>query len=69
MLERFTDQARRAIVLAEEEARMLGHNWLGTEHILLGLIRERDGVAAQVLVKLGAELSGVREQVIDLISG
>ena len=69
MLERFTDQARRAIVLAEEEAGMLGHNWLGTEHILLGLIRERDGVAAQVLVKLGAELSGVREQVIDLISG
>ena len=69
MLERFTDRARRVVVLAQEEARMLNHNYIGTEHILLGLIRERDGVAAQVLVKLGAELSGVREQVIDLISG
>ena len=69
MFERFTDRARGVVVLAEEEARMLNHNWIGTEHILLGLIRERDGVAAQVLVKLGAELSGVREQVIELISG
>ena len=69
MFERFTDRARRVVVLAEEEARALDHNYIGTEHILLGLIRERDGVAAQVLVKLGAELSGVREQVIELISG
>jgi ATP-dependent Clp protease ATP-binding subunit ClpC len=69
MLERFTDRARRAIVLAEEEARMLNHNWVGTEHILLGLIREGDGVAAQVLVKLGADPNRVRQRVIQLISG
>ena len=69
MLERFTDQARRVVVLAEEEARMLDHNWIGTEHILLGLIREGHGVATLVLVKLGAELNRVRQQVIQLISG
>jgi len=67
MLERFTDQARRAIVLAEEEARMLGHNWLGTEHILLGLIREGDGVAAKALESLGIGLQGVRQQVEEII--
>jgi ATP-dependent Clp protease ATP-binding subunit ClpC len=50
MFERFTDQAWRVVVLAEEEARRLDHNWIGTEHLLLGLIREGDGMAAQVLV-------------------
>jgi ATP-dependent Clp protease ATP-binding subunit ClpA len=69
MLERFNDRARRVVVLAEEEARMLDHNWIGTEHILLGLIREGDGVAPQVLVRLGADLNRVRQQVIQLISG
>ena len=68
MLEWFTDRARRAVKLAEEEARRLDHNYIGTEHILLGLIREGDGVAAQVLVKLGADLNRVRQQVIQLIA-
>ena len=68
MFERFTDRARRVVVLAQEEARRLNHNYIGTEHILLGLIREGEGVAAQVLKKLGAELSQVRQTVIKLIS-
>src|ERR1700712_6021121 len=69
MFERFTDRARRVVVLAQEEARMLSHNYIGTEHILLGLIREGEGVAAQVLVKLGADLNRVRQQVLQLLSG
>jgi len=69
MFERFTNRARRAVVLAQEEARLLNHNYIGTEHILLGLVREGEGVAAQVLVKLGADLSRVRQQVIQLLSG
>src|SRR5436309_2095706 len=69
MFERFTDRARRVVVLAQEEARLLSHSYIGTEHILLGLIREGEGVAAQVLVKLGADLSRVRQQVIQLLSG
>ncbi len=69
MFERFTDRARRVVVLAQEEARMLSHNYIGTEHILLGLIHEGEGVAAQVLVKLGADLNRVRQQVIQLLSG
>src|SRR5918997_567669 len=69
MFERFTDRARRVVVLAQEEARQLGHNYIGTEHILLGLIREGEGVAAQVLNKLGADLNKVRQQVIQLLSG
>ncbi len=69
MFERFTDRARRVVVLAQEEARMLNHNYIGTEHILLGLIHEGEGVAAQVLVKLGADLNRVRQQVIQLLSG
>src|SRR6201992_1558159 len=69
MFERFTDRARRVVVLARAEARMLNHNHIGTEHILLGLIREGDGVAAQVLVKLGADLNRVRQQVIQLLHG
>src|SRR6185369_12943911 len=69
MFERFTDRSRRVIVLAQEEARMLDHNYIGTEHILLGLLREGDGVAAQVLVRLGADLNRVRQQVIQLLHG
>src|SRR2546421_207159 len=69
MFERFTDRARRVVVLAQEEARMLNHNYIGTEHILLGLIPEGEGVAAQVLVKLGADLNRVRQQVIQLLHG
>ncbi len=69
MFERFTDRARRAVDLAREEARMLNHTYIGTEHILLGLIREGEGVAAQVLVKLGADLNRVRQQVIQLLHG
>jgi len=62
MFERFSDGARRVVVLAQEEARMLNHTYIGTEHILLGLIREGDGAAAQVLVKLGADLNRVLER-------
>ena len=69
MFERFTDRARRVVVLPQEEARMLNHNYIGTEHILLGLIREGEGVAAQVLQKLGAELTKVRNSVIQLLNG
>ena len=68
MFERFTDRARRVIVLAQEEARELGHNYIGTEHILLGLIREGDGVAARVLAQLGAGPDRAREQVVRLLS-
>ena len=69
MLERFTNKARRVVVLAQEEARMLNHNSIGTEHILLGLICHGVGAAAQVLVKQGAELNRVRQQVIQLSDG
>src|ERR671918_740877 len=69
MFERFTDKARRVVVLAQEESRILNHNYIGTEHLLLGLIREGEGVAAQVLQRLGAELSKVRQQVVELLSG
>ena len=67
MLERFTDQARRVVVLAEEEARMLDHNWIGTEHLLLGVLREGDGVAARALESLGISLQPVRQQVEEII--
>ena len=67
MYERFTDQARRAVVQAQEEARMLNHNYIGTEHILLGLIHERDGVAAQALESLGISLDLVRQQIEEII--
>ena len=60
MFERFTDRARRAVVLAQEEARMLNHNYIGTEHLLLGLIHEGEGVAAQALESLGISLEAVR---------
>ena len=69
MFERFTERARKVVVLAQEEARLLNHNYIGTEHILLGLIREGNGVAAQVLMRLGADLSRVRQEVIQLLSG
>src|SRR5882724_2183999 len=63
----FTPRAKKVLDLADREARALGHHYIGTEHLLLGLIREGDGVAAQVLVKLGAEMNQVRQQVIQLL--
>jgi ATP-dependent Clp protease ATP-binding subunit ClpC len=67
MFERFTDRARRVVVLAQEEARMLNHNYIGTEHILLGLIHEGEGVAAKALESLGISLDAVRNQVEEII--
>jgi len=67
MFERFTDRARRVVVLAQEEARMLNHNYIGTEHILLGLIHEGEGVASKALESLGISLEGVRAQVEEII--
>jgi ATP-dependent Clp protease ATP-binding subunit ClpC len=67
MFERFTDRARRVVVLAQEEARQLNHNYIGTEHILLGLIHEGDGIAAQALESLGVRLDAVRDRVKEII--
>ncbi len=67
MFERFTDRARRVVVLAQEEARLLNHNYIGTEHILLGLIHEGEGVAAKSLESLGISLEAVRAQVEEII--
>jgi ATP-dependent Clp protease ATP-binding subunit ClpC len=67
MFERFTDRARRVVVLAQEEARLLNHNYIGTEHILLGLIHEGEGVAAKALESLGISLEAVRVQVQEII--
>jgi ATP-dependent Clp protease ATP-binding subunit ClpC len=67
MFERFTDRARRVVVLAQEEARMLNHNYIGTEHILLGLIHEGEGVAAKALEALNISLEAVRAQVEEII--
>ncbi|HDL41440.1 MAG TPA: ATP-dependent Clp protease ATP-binding subunit [Actinobacteria bacterium] len=67
MFERFTDRARRVVVLAQEEARLLNHNYIGTEHILLGLIHEGEGVAARALEGLGINLESVRSQVVEII--
>ncbi|MCB0988615.1 MAG: ATP-dependent Clp protease ATP-binding subunit [Microthrixaceae bacterium] len=67
MFERFTDRARRVVVLAQEEARLLNHNYIGTEHILLGLIHEGEGTAAKALESLGISLEGVRSQVEEII--
>ncbi len=67
VFERFTDRARRVVVLAQEEARMLNHNYIGTEHILLGLIHEGEGVAAKALESLGISLEAVRQQVEEII--
>ena len=65
----FTPRAKKVLELSLREALLLGHNYIGTEHILLGLIREGEGVAAQVLVKLGADLNRVRQQVNQLLAG
>jgi ATP-dependent Clp protease ATP-binding subunit ClpA len=67
MFERFSDRARRVVVLAQEEARMLNHDYIGTEHILLGLIHEGEGVAAKALESLGISLQAVRQQVEEII--
>jgi ATP-dependent Clp protease ATP-binding subunit ClpC len=67
MFERFTDRARRVVVLAQEEARLLNHSYIGTEHILLGLIHEGEGVAAKALETLGISLEAVRAQVEEII--
>jgi len=67
LFEKFTDKARRVVVLAQEEAKLLNHNYIGTEHILLGLIHEGEGVAAKALEALGINLEQVREQVQDII--
>jgi ATP-dependent Clp protease ATP-binding subunit ClpC len=67
VFERFTDRARRVVVLAQEEARLLNHNYIGTEHILLGLIHEGEGVAARALESMGVNLEGVRSQVVEII--
>jgi Clp amino terminal domain, pathogenicity island component len=67
MFERFTDRSRRVVVLAQEEARMLNHNYIGTEHLLLGLIHEGEGVAARALESLGISLEAVRQQVEEVI--
>jgi len=67
LFERFTDRARRVVVLAQEEARLLNHNYIGTEHILLGLIHEGEGVAARALESMGISLESVRSQVVEII--
>ena len=67
MFERFTDRARRVVVLAQEEARMLSHNYIGTEHILLGLIHEGEGVAARTLESMNISLEAVRRQIEEII--
>jgi ATP-dependent Clp protease ATP-binding subunit ClpC len=67
MFQRFSDGARRVVVLAQEESRRLNHHSIGTEHILLGLIREDEGTAAQVLQSLGLDLEAVRQQVAEIV--
>src|SRR6202042_1972024 len=67
LFERFTDRARRVLVLAQEEARLLNHSFIGTEHILLGLIHEGEGLAAKALESLGISLEAVREKVEETI--
>jgi ATP-dependent Clp protease ATP-binding subunit ClpC len=67
MFERFTDRARRVVVCAQEEARALDHNYIGTEHILLGLVRESGGVAVKALESLGISLETVRQRVEEII--
>ena len=67
MFERFTDRARRVVVLAQEEARLLNHSYIGTEHILLGLLNEGEGIAARALEGMGINLQAVRDQVVEII--
>jgi ATP-dependent Clp protease ATP-binding subunit ClpA len=67
VFERFTERARQVVVLAQEEARALRHNYIGTEHLLLGLLREEQGIGARVLESLGVTLDGVRAQVAEIV--
>src|SRR3974390_1558884 len=67
MFERFTDRARRVLVLAQEEARLLNHNFIGTEHLLLGLMHESEGVAAKALEPVGVSWEAVRAKVAETI--
>src|SRR5690554_3028597 len=67
MFGRFTERAQKAIYFAQEEAKQLLHNYVGTEHLLLGLIREKDGIAANVLINIGADLDTIRNFVVNLI--
>ena len=67
MFERFTNRARHVVVLSQEEARLLNHNYIGTEHILLGLLGEPDSIGGQVLASFGLTLDGVREEVVGKI--
>jgi ATP-dependent Clp protease ATP-binding subunit ClpC len=67
MFERFTERARQAVVLAQDEARALKHNYLGTEHLLLGLLREEEGIAARVLHDLDVTVDAVRAQVLRIV--
>jgi ATP-dependent Clp protease ATP-binding subunit ClpC len=67
VFERFTDRARRVVVLAQEEARLLHHDFIGTEHLLLGLVREDDGVAAKALEQLGISWEAARQGVLDIV--
>src|SRR5215468_11725989 len=67
MFERFTDRARRVVVLAQQEARLLGHDYIGTEHLLLGLLADGEGTAARALESLGVTLDAAREQVREII--
>jgi len=67
VFERFTERARQVVVLAQEEARILKHNYIGTEHILLGLLREEEGIAAYVLGGLGLTVEEVRRGVVGIV--
>ena len=67
MFERFTDRARRVVVLAQEEARLLDHNYIGTEHLLLGLIDEGEGVACRTLESLGVDADRIRNEVVRIV--
>lgn len=67
MYERYTDRARRVIVLAQDGARHLNHNYIGTEHVLLGIVHEGEGVASRVLESLGLQLESIREQVEEIV--
>jgi len=69
VFERFTERARQVVVLAQEEALSLGHNYIGTEHILLGLVRENEGVAARILLDFAADSEKIRNEVIRMLSG
>src|ERR1700724_4583952 len=69
MFERFTERARQVVVLAQEEARTLKHNYIGTDHILLGLVRENEGVAARILLDFDADSEKIRNEVIRMLSG